>query len=117
MAVRFLDIAFFFAGMCVSHTLARSRRPVTTVLFWDLLGAAAGASLAPILLEAIGAYGAVGIASGLTEGRFCPFVDRHRGPNELVYLEGESATHPMSSESGLEDAVREAVTNMIVALR
>ena len=31
--------------------------------------------------------------------------------------EGESASHPFSTESGLEDAVREVVTNMIAALR
>ena len=30
---------------------------------------------------------------------------------------GESASHPMSSESGLENAVREVVSNIINALR
>lgn len=32
-------------------------------------------------------------------------------------VEGESAAHPLSSENGLEDAVREVVSNIIVALR
>ena len=32
-------------------------------------------------------------------------------------VEGESASHPFSTENGLDDAVREVVTNMIVALR
>ncbi len=32
-------------------------------------------------------------------------------------VEGVSASHPLSSENGLDDAVREAVSNMIVALQ
>ncbi len=36
---------------------------------------------------------AVGQASGVGAGAFCPFVDRHRRAGELLYLEGEPATH------------------------
>ncbi len=35
----------------------------------------------------------VGIASGVGHGQFCPFVDRHRRAGELLYLEGEPASH------------------------
>ena len=36
---------------------------------------------------------AVGLASGLGSGGFCPFVDRNRKAGELLYLEGEAAGH------------------------
>ncbi len=32
-------------------------------------------------------------------------------------VEGESASHPLSSENGMEDAIREVVSKMIVALQ
>lgn len=56
-------IPMFFAGICVSYTLTVSKRPVMTIYFWDLLGAAAGAGLCPLLLLHAGGYGAIAIAS------------------------------------------------------
>lgn len=35
----------------------------------------------------------VGRASGLGQGQFCPFVDRQRRRGELLYLQGEPASH------------------------
>ena len=35
----------------------------------------------------------VGVASGIGQGQFCPFVDRRRSAGELLYLEGERADH------------------------
>ncbi len=43
-----------------------------------------------------------------------------REPRQLVTafdVEAESASHPLSSEAGIEDAVREAATKIIFALR
>ena len=45
-------------------------------------------------------------------------IDQATGQTRTAFqVEGVSASHPMSSESGLDDAVREAVSNMIIALR
>ena len=45
-------------------------------------------------------------------------IDQGTGQTRTAFqVEGVSASHPMSSESGLDDAVREAVINMIIALR
>jgi hypothetical protein len=45
-------------------------------------------------------------------------TDRSNGQVKTAFkVEGESAAHPLSSENGTQDAVREAVTNMIIALR
>lgn len=60
-----LAVPFFFAGLCISATLTASARPVGVVLFWDLLGAAAGAAVTPLLLARLGGYGAVGAAAAL----------------------------------------------------
>lgn len=56
-------IPMFFAGVCVSYTLTVSTRPVMTIYFWDLLGAAVGAALCPLLLVHAGGYGSIAIAA------------------------------------------------------
>jgi hypothetical protein len=45
---------------------------------------------------------------------------RHQATNQLITafeVTGTSAAHPMSSEAGLDDAVREAVVKIIEGLR
>lgn len=60
-----LAIPFFFSGICISQTLALSRRPVTIIYFYDLLAAAIGAISCPFLLSWAGGYGAIAIAAFL----------------------------------------------------
>ncbi len=49
-------VPFFFAGLAISCTLAASKKKVTTVYFWDLLGAGIGASASPFLIFYLGGY-------------------------------------------------------------
>ncbi|TDJ43487.1 MAG: hypothetical protein E2O50_04580, partial [Gammaproteobacteria bacterium] len=56
-------VPFFFAGVCISYTLTASKRPVTRIYFWDLMGAAAGAALCPILLRSVGGYATFALAA------------------------------------------------------
>lgn len=67
-----LGTPFFLAGLCISHTLAASQSPITFVYFCDLLSAAAGAALAPLLLEQLGGYGTIAVAAALAmAGSLC----------------------------------------------
>jgi CRP-like cAMP-binding protein len=50
----------------------------------------------------------IGIASGVGQGNFCPFVDRHRRSGELLYLEGEPASHVWFIKKGTVVLYREA---------
>jgi hypothetical protein len=68
-----LSIPFFFAGVCISHTLSASRLPVTLIYFWDLLAAAAGAFMCPFLLQLVGGYAVMSIASVLGLGSAVAF--------------------------------------------
>ncbi|MBU6452537.1 MAG: hypothetical protein KGS72_12200 [Cyanobacteria bacterium REEB67] len=56
------SIPMFLAGLCISQTLSASRRSVARIYFFDLLAAAIGASLCPILLIAVGGYGTIAIS-------------------------------------------------------
>jgi hypothetical protein len=58
-----LGIPLALAGVCISHTLSACKLPVTVIYFWDLLAAAVGAALCPLILEKAGGYGAICIAS------------------------------------------------------
>lgn len=49
-----LALPFFFAGICISQTLTKSNHRVTTLYCWDLLAAAAGTAIAPMLLSYLG---------------------------------------------------------------
>ena len=67
LAVYFLLLAIpcFFAGWCLSQTLAMSSRSVMHLYFLDLLAAATGSLLCPVLLEVCGGYGTILCAAGL----------------------------------------------------
>jgi hypothetical protein len=54
---------FFLAGVPVAALLMSSEFQPSRVYFWDLLGAAAGAALGPVLLGPAGAYGSVVLAA------------------------------------------------------
>lgn len=74
-----LSVPFFFAGVCVSETLSISKRRVTTIYFADLLAAAGGVILCPILLPQFGGYGTIAIAAGLAVvGSFAYWLDSWR---------------------------------------
>lgn len=60
-----LGIPFFCSGLCISQTLAQSKRPVTQVYAWDLLAAALGAVSCSWVLSTLGGYGTVALAAGL----------------------------------------------------
>jgi CRP/FNR family transcriptional regulator, cyclic AMP receptor protein len=49
---------------------------------------------------------AVGAASGVGAGGFCPFVDRRHAAGELLYLEGEEARHIWYVKSGVVALLR-----------
>lgn len=51
---------------------------------------------------------AVGLASGLGRGSFCPFVDRQRQAGELLYVEGDTAEHVWFVKRGTVVLYREA---------
>lgn len=57
------SIPFFFGGICISQILARATLKPTSVYCLDLLAAACGASVAPLLLENFNGYGSVAVAS------------------------------------------------------
>lgn len=71
------SVPMFFAGVCISHTLAHSAYPVTTIYFWDLLAAAAGALVSPLLLRFAGGYGTVGAAGLLGMVAYVAFARAH----------------------------------------
>ena len=58
-----LSVPFVFGGICITHTLSACRLPVTLIYFWDLLAAAVGAFICPWLLQLIGGYGVMAVAS------------------------------------------------------
>ncbi|MEE8305828.1 MAG: hypothetical protein V3R81_01115, partial [Gammaproteobacteria bacterium] len=68
-------IPFFFAGVCVCYTLAQSKRPVPHIYFWDLLAAAVGVALCPLLMKTVGGYGTFLLAAG---GGMVTFLSFHR---------------------------------------
>ncbi len=88
------SIPFFFGGVCISQILARSSLPVTSVYFLDLAAAAAGAVIAPVLLEACDGYAAIAIASflglvaSLSLGRSsgAPFFSMHNAAASVATL-------------------------------
>jgi hypothetical protein len=53
------SIPMFLAGLCISQTLSASRRSVARIYFFDLLAAAVGASLCPVVLIWLGGYGTI----------------------------------------------------------
>jgi len=59
------SIPMFLAGLCISQTLSASRRSVARIYFYDLLAAALGASLCPLVLIWIGGYGTIALAAVL----------------------------------------------------
>jgi hypothetical protein len=59
---------FFLAGVCVSALFMVPGTSPAQVYFWDLLGAAAGAALGPLLLSRLGAYGSAVIAASFSLG-------------------------------------------------
>lgn len=65
-----LAIPFFFAGICVSLTLAVSKRSAASIYFYDLLAAALGALVCVFCLEGLGGYGTIFLASALGMGAF-----------------------------------------------
>jgi SAM-dependent methyltransferase len=67
-------IPFFFAGLCVSGTLALSKRPAASIYFFDLLAAAAGAIACAPVLEYLGGYGTIVFASALGMAAFVCFA-------------------------------------------
>ncbi len=60
-----LSIPFFLAGVCISQTFIASKHKVTVIYFFDLLAAAIGVSLCPVLLPNIGGYGTIAFSAGL----------------------------------------------------
>jgi hypothetical protein len=58
-------VPLFFAGVCISYTLAFSVRTVSTIYFWDLLAAALGALASVVLLQALGGHGTMAAAAAL----------------------------------------------------
>ncbi|MBS1997287.1 MAG: hypothetical protein JSS86_13295 [Cyanobacteria bacterium SZAS LIN-2] len=56
------SIPMFLAGLCISQTLSASTRSVARIYFFDLLAAALGASLCPLVLIGIGGYGTIAVS-------------------------------------------------------
>lgn len=73
-----LSIPFFFAGLCISRVLAQSTVPATRVYFFDLLAAAIAAALSPPLLDVLGGYGLIGLASFLAVLGYFAFLKASR---------------------------------------
>lgn len=69
----FFFVPFFFGGLCISRVLANSPIRPSRVLLFDLVAAAVAASAAPMLLELLGGYGAIGLAAGLGAVAFFAF--------------------------------------------
>lgn len=57
-----LSVPFVFGGICISQTLTYSKYPVPMIYCADLMAAALGASLCPILLPLLGGFGTVAFA-------------------------------------------------------
>ncbi len=66
-------VPFFFGGLCISRVLADSQLRPSRVLLFDLVAAAIAASTAPLLLEQLGGYGAIGFAAALGMVAFFAF--------------------------------------------
>jgi CRP-like cAMP-binding protein len=50
----------------------------------------------------------IGQAAGVGHGQFCPFIDRARSASELIYLEGETASHVWFIKEGTVVLFRES---------
>jgi spermidine synthase len=81
----------FLAGLCISHTLAHSDHPVTTIYFWDLLAAAVGALVCPLLLRTLGGYGTVAAAGALGTLASVAFAPRDPGRRSRLVIVGAFA--------------------------
>lgn len=85
------SVPLFFAGVCVSHTLAHGTHRVTTIYFWDLLAAAFGALVCPLLLSGLGGYGTVAVAGLFGMGASMAFARLEGGVSRRAVIGGWAA--------------------------
>lgn len=94
----------------VFHQVVQANEPADYKLDVTVVEASAVSTTARILF---------GVLAGSNEIKCdVKLIDQATGQVKTAFVaEGQSASHPMSSENGPADAVREVVTNMILALR
>ena len=63
VAAVILALPFYLSGVTISHILSASRIRVSTLYALDLIAAAAGAIVTPLLLEQFGGYGTMFVAA------------------------------------------------------
>jgi hypothetical protein len=63
LCVVLFALPFYQAGLSLSHILAATTKSLTLIYFVDLVAAAFGALVTPVLLESLGGYGTMLIAS------------------------------------------------------